>query len=417
MIKKIILTAIICLIGFGAFSQEGTTSPYSFYGIGTLKFRGTAENRMMAGISTYSDSIHLNIQNPAGLAGLRLTTLTAGTSFESETQKSDAGEVNTSTTSVDYVAVGIPMGKFGASFGLLPFTSVGYSITDEGESLNTLYSGSGGLNKAFLALAYQVTKDLSVGVDVSYNFGRIENTALVDSNDNSFEFATSERNESDLSGLSYNFGLAYKKLLDNGLEVSAGVTYTPGTNFNSRNFREIATVLVSSNTDEQLVVFSEEIAVEDTDFTFPSQLTVGGGLGKPKNWFVGLEVTDQKTSNFTNRTFEIDNVIFTDAIKYRVGGFYIPDYNAINSYVKRIVYRGGFRFEGTGINVNGEDINEFGISFGVGLPAGRLFSNINLGFELGSRGTLNQGLVQENFFNVFLGLSLNDRWFEKRYFD
>ena len=75
------------------------------------------------------------------------------------------------------------------------------------------------------------------------------------------------------------------------------------------------------------------------------------------------------------------------------------------------------RFEQTGINIEGQDINEFGISFGVGLPAGKLFSNINVGFELGKRGTKDFGLVQENFFNTFLSLSLNDRWFEKRYYD
>ena len=136
-----------------------------------------------------------------------------------------------------------------------------------------------------------------------------------------------------------------------------------------------------------------------------------------KSWFIGAEYTDQKTSNFTNRTFDISNVEFKDASKYRIGGFYIPNYNSLGNYWQRVVYRGGFRFEETGINVNGQDINEFGISFGVGLPVGRLFSNVNIGFEIGTRGTKDFGLVKENFFNTFLSLSLNDRWFEKRYYE
>ncbi len=103
--------------------------------------------------------------------------------------------------------------------------------------------------------------------------------------------------------------------------------------------------------------------------------------------------------------------------KNRIGGFYIPNYNGYGSYWKRVVYRAGFRMEETGITVNGQDINEFGISFGVGLPVGRLFSNVNLGFEVGSRGTKDAGLIQENFFNAFLSLSLNDKWFQKRYID
>ena len=75
------------------------------------------------------------------------------------------------------------------------------------------------------------------------------------------------------------------------------------------------------------------------------------------------------------------------------------------------------RFEETGININNESINEFGISFGMGLPVGRRFSNLNLGFEFGQRGTKNAGLVKETFFNAFISLSLNAKWFEKRYFD
>jgi hypothetical protein len=106
-----------------------------------------------------------------------------------------------------------------------------------------------------------------------------------------------------------------------------------------------------------------------------------------------------------------------DSNKYRIGGFFIPRYNSLTSYWHRAVYRLGVRYEETGINLRGENINEYGISFGVGLPVGRLFSNINIGFELGSKGTTSQGLVKENFFNTFISLSLNDRWFEKRYID
>ena len=155
----------------------------------------------------------------------------------------------------------------------------------------------------------------------------------------------------------------------------------------------------------------------NTDFTFPSQLSLGAGIGKPKTWFVGLEYVNQKTSNLTNRTFELENITYTDAAKYKIGGFYIPKYNSLTSYYKRIVYRAGIRFEETGINLKGQDITEFGISFGVGIPVGRLFSNVNVGFEIGKRGTTDFGLIQENFFNTFISLSFNDRWFDKRYLD
>lgn len=399
-------------------AQEGTTSPYSFYGIGIQKFKGTAENRSMAGIGVFSDSIHLNLQNPASVADLGLVTYTVGGSHKTITQKNASESQKTSTTSLDYIAVGIPMGKFGASFGIIPFSSVGYRLRSIEGDITTQSSGKGGLNRAFLSVAYKVTPKLSVGFDTNYNFGSIENTVF--SKDSNIELGTSELNSSDLLGFSFNLGASYKTMITTDLELSSSLIYTPGTNFVSENSREISTVEVTA-TGVVIPQETETITVADSEFTYPSQLSLGVGIGKPKNWAVALEYANQKTSNFTNRFVDLDNslsnVEFVNASKFKIGGFYIPNYNSIGSYWKRIVYRAGIRFEQNGVKIEGKDISEFGISFGVGIPAGRLFSNINLGFEVGKRGTTDFGLIQENFFNTFLSLSLNDKWFEKRYYD
>jgi hypothetical protein len=413
MLKRIIVVIVLLLAGASQ-AQEGTTSPYSFYGIGALKFRGTAENRAMGGINVYSDSIHLSIQNPAGVAGLRLVNFTVGGSHKINTQKTVDESQKATTTTLDYLAVGIPMGKFGASFGVIPFTSVGYKLLSENDNSTTEFTGSGGLNKVFFTLAYQITPELSVGLDTNYNFGNIENVAYFEQD--GLQYGTRELNRSDLSGFSFNLGASYKKMVTDYLELSTSLTYTPETDFSSENFRQLSSILVLPS-GTQTAIDVRDIDVENTDFTFPSQLTLGAGIGKPKNWFVGAEFGTQKTSNFTNRTFEVEDLEFTDANKFRLGGFYIPNYNSFGNYWKRVVYRAGIRYEETGISLRGQEINEFGISFGVGLPVGRLFSNVNLGFEIGRRGTTDFGLIQENFFNTFLSLSLNDKWFEKRYYD
>ena len=360
------------------------------------------------------DSIHLSLQNPAGIAGLKLVNFSVAASYKYVSQKTKDELPNTTSTSIEYIAIGIPMGKFGASFGLIPFSSVGYKLISELEEETTDYTGTGGLNKAFLTLAYSITPKLSVGIETNYNFGNIENTAFNQITD--LQFATLEINKSDLIGLNFNFGAAYKTMVSESLEFSASITYTPENDFTSETGRKVTTILVGP-TGGQIIIDSREIPVEDTDFTFPSQISFGAGIGKPKNWFIGAEYISQKTSNFVNRTFSIDDVEFKDASKFKMGGFFIPNYNSFGNYWKRVVYRAGIRFEETGISVRGEDIDEFGISFGVGLPVGRLFSNFNIGFEIGVRGTKNQGLVQENFFNTFLSLSLNDKWFDKRYYD
>lgn len=413
MLKRFLI-AILLLISAYGYAQEGTTSPYSYFGIGSLKFKGTVENRSMGGIGVYSDSIHLNIQNPAGVAGLRLVNYSISGSHKYNTLATDNVEENTTTTTLDYLAIGIPMGKFGASFGLIPVTTSGYKLLSVNETSTTQYSGTGGINKAFLTLAYEITPKLSVGIDANYDFGNIENTAVNFQDD--IQLGTREINRSNIAGFSFNIGAQYHTPITEKLELWGSVVYTPETDFTAENSRTIATILELPN-GSYLDIDNRDIEVGNTDFTFPSQLTLGSGIGQSKKWFVGAEYSSQKTSNFTNRTFELENVIFEDASKFRLGGFYIPDYNSFGSFLKRVVYRGGFRFEGTGININGEDINEFGISFGLGMSMGRTFSNINLGFEYGNRGTKNSGLVKESFFNIFIGLSLNDKWFEKRLYD
>lgn len=94
-----------------------------------------------------------------------------------------------------------------------------------------------------------------------------------------------------------------------------------------------------------------------------------------------------------------------------VGGYYIPDYDSFSSYLKRIVYRAGFRYENTGLIVNDKDINNYGMNFGLGLPLGN--SKLDLGFEFGKRGTTTNNLIQENYFNLSVGISISDKWFRK----
>lgn len=412
MFRKIVIGLFILIAGV-AMAQEGTTSPYSFYGIGTLKFRGTVENRTMGGLSVFSDSIHTNLQNPASYSQLRLVNFSVGGSHLVSTQKNEITSQSTSTTTLDYIAMGIPMGKLGMGFGVIPYTSVGYDFYSEIPGGLTEYTGSGGLNKVFVSLGYQVTPELSVGADANYNFGKIENTSISQLSD--VQYATRAFNRSDVLGFSFNFGAIYKRMISENLELTGSVTFSPGTSFTSENYRRVGTVSIIPA--GIFTVDERDVTVADTDFTFPSQFTIGGGIGRPKYWGMGAEYTNQKTSNFTNRSFNIDNIVYKNASKFSLGGYYIPNYNSFGNYFKRVVYRAGARYEQTGLNVDGHDINEFGISFGVGLPVGRLFSNMNLGFEIGSRGTTDFGLIKENFFNTFLSFSLNDRWFEKRLYD
>ncbi|WP_425076835.1 OmpP1/FadL family transporter [Psychroserpens sp. S379A] len=432
MIKKIVIV-FVTFFALQINAQEGTASPYSFYGIGSLKFKGTVENRSMGGLSIYTDSIHVNLRNPAAYVGPNLklfnnesrpVKFAISASHNSSDLKSDSGSEKTSATTVDYLAMAMPLGdKFGFGLGILPYTSVGYKLEDfSNNQIENRYRGEGGLNRVFLGLGYRITDKLSFGVDVNYNFGNIENTAiefLYDEDGVPIEYKSREHNRSELSGLNVNLGLTYKTMISDKLELQSGLTYSPQSNIVSRNTRSYATIVLSEQSEQEFEVNSidadlESLGLDKTDLTLPSRFSIGAGIGKPRKWFLGAEYTFQNTSKFSNPIITIENATFVNASNISLGGFFVPDYNSFSSYLKRMTYRAGIHFENTGLEINNEKINEFGISFGVGLPVGKWFSNANLGFELGRRGTTSQNLIQENFVNFQLSLSLNDRWFQKR---
>jgi len=423
MIKKIIVS--VCLLfSLVSFAQEGTSSPYSFYGIGDVRFRGTIENRSMAGLAVVPDSIHINLQNPAMYSSLKYTSFTVGGTFSANQLKTNQKDEKAQRTTLDYLAVGLPLKKLGLGFGIIPYSSVGYNIRNsvyapDGRTDN-YYKGSGGLNKVFFGFGYQLAKNFSIGADVQYNFGKIDTRSLSTqftlNSSNEYEqvqYSTRETNSSSASGVNFNAGLSYKTKLYKNISLFSSLTYTPEATITLNNERFIAIVQSVNGVADAVVGDEVEIQVADTKLKMPSKFSFGLGVGDTKKWIVGTELTFQGTSNFGNRFNDIDNVSYENATRFTVGGYYIPNYKSFTNYFERIVYRGGFRFENTGLVINNQPIEDAAVTLGLGLPLRGAFSNVNVGFELGNRGTQKGGLVREHYMNFSLGLSLNDRWFQK----
>ena len=416
MIKKIIISACLFL-SLVSYSQEGTSSPYSFYGIGETKFSGTLENRSMAGLSIAQDSTHINLQNPASYANLRWTAFTIGVGSNYTKQKTTTQSGVAQKTTLDYLALGIPMKKFGAAFGLIPYSSVGYRIqnnaTDETEN-NKRFNGWGGVNRVFLGFGYKILPNLNVGINAYYNFGKIQT--------NSLEFipyvpiGSRELNVATLSGVNYNIGMMYKAKINPKLSFFSSVYYTPKSTLKSENTRNISTVSYNSSFDLE-VVDTLAIQTSKTDLKLPQKWSIGAGVGDSKKWLLGAEISLQDIGKLANNYNTIDNVTYEKYEKYSIGGFYTPNPNPFSSYVKRITYRAGFKYEKTGLIINSQSINDVGMTFGMGLPITGSLSNINVGLEFGKKGTTDANLVQENYFVLNMSFSLNDKWFVRRKFN
>lgn len=418
MKQKISLLIITVLTGWFVVAQKTTNSPYSYYGIGEVNFAGSAEERAMGGIGVYADSIRINNQNPATLSQLQYTAYMAGFSLKSRVIRSSASRAYSTASSVDYGFLGFPIRSgWAVAVGVSPYSSVGYQLQSNfsvnGVSSTLQTEGNGGLNKFFLSSGYQIYNELSIGASFEYNFGRIQFNSL--QNIEGVQFTMQEYNESLLRGVSFNIGVYYQRKLNHKLKLSTSLTYSPESKLTSQNTRTISTLEYGTTTTAISGVQTVDLSAMNlatTNLILPAKWNIGIGIGQQKKWFVGVDYTNKETKNFSNPFLSVTNVHYENGYELSLGGFYLPQYYSFSSYWKRVVYRMGMRYEKMGILVNNQSIDDFGISFGASFPV-KGFSSTTLVFEYGKRGTLSQNLVKENYFNLRIGFTLNDKWFQK----
>lgn len=417
---------MVCITATGMYAQEGTVSPYSFFGIGDLRNAGTVENQMMGGIAVYADSIHLNLRNPASYASLGpdvwenkgLVVYTAGISNTRLSFDDFSTQQESAVTNLDYLSLGFSLGnKLGMGFGIMPFSSVGYNLVDvrddAAQPLTNIFSGSGGLNRVYYSVGYELIKNVSVGATINYNFGSIDSERLQQIE--GVQFGSFDRRSSRINGFDFNYAVNYTPTIKEKYQLHTSVRINTQANLLSENQRNIGSFSVATGTSiEDVSVNLGAQNLSDTELKIPTTTTIGLGFGEKAKWFVGGEYSFQTLSEFQNVFFNQENITYEDASTYAFGGFYTPDSGSFTSYLKRMTYRAGLRAENTGMVVGDVPINNFGITFGVGLPLGRSLSNLNLGVELGKRGTTRANLIEENYLKINIGLSLNDRWFQKR---
>ena len=422
--KIIILFVALYTATCGVFAQQTTESPYSYYGVGELNSLGSVEEKMMGGIGVYADSTRVNLQNPAALSQLKFTAFSAGMTFQQKKIVSNITNVGTKATSFDYLVLGFPIVEnLGLSVGLIPYSSVGYKLASKQTHNDVIYEnqfeGNGNVNQGFASLGYKIYKGLSVGTSLKFNFGKTEMTDMLSVSN--AQFLTQEYSKSLYKGVSTNLGLYYQSPLKNKLTISTSFVYTPESKLSSENERVISTYGYTYDTNQKNSILSlkekqtknlEAIGLKNTKLTMPSQFEVGFGIGEKQKWFVGLEYTYSDMGKFSNPFLSTTNVTYEGGYKFSLGGFYLPKYNSYSSYWNRVTYRAGFRYEKTGIMLNNQSVNDFGISFGASLPV-RGFSNITAGVEYGQKGTLKQNLIKENYFNFKVGFTLNDKWFQR----
>ncbi|MGY8922305.1 MAG: hypothetical protein ACKVJR_01110 [Flavobacteriales bacterium] len=416
---KVNLSLLLFIFTSAIFAQSGSSSPYSGGGLGERNFSGTEANRHMGGLDVFTDSIHANLNNPASFGFLKLTTYSVGVNYTNNSLSSTTDSFKADTASLDYLAVSIPAGIFGFSFGILPYSSVGYKVRDLSGSddfkISNRYEGSGGINQTYISIGIPVTKFFAVGASINYNFGKLfyrTGQFLT-----GIENGTFLSNQSSISGLSYLFSAQANIPIKKKYNFQGMFSFEPKAPLNSENNRVFYTQSINNQSVSDFIeVNLDAIGLDVTSVDISKTYKLGLGFGENKKWFLGLQRNLTKSATFNNDFFKRENIRYRDSKKWTIGGFYIPNYASFTSFWSRVVYRFGFRSEQMSLIVNNIPLTETGISFGVGLPLGGL-SNANVGLEISQRGQKEFGLLKETLIALRIGLSLNDVWFIKRKFN
>ncbi len=419
MIKRFILGVFVFTTS-AILAQRNSASPYSYFGIGENFEAVTVEQASMGGIGVATkNNHHLNFINPAANADLRAATYAIGGSLTFLTVKEGNESQTGNSTNLRYISLGFPVGKkAGFSVGLQPFSSVGYSLVDKENTEDvTVFTGEGGANKIYASYGIYAYKGLSLGVEAGFVFGNIENNVF--NKRANVVLATTHEESFNVRGGQFKLGAQYKTELKNKLQLSTGASFTLSSDLSVKGNERMYSI---SDDDGKIKaeLFNRPL---NGNINVPLKSVYGFGIGKENKWYV--EVNQQYQSALgSNSIFITDGQShkYDDSSKFAIGGYFIPKVNSITSYWDRVTYRAGLRFEDTGLLVkttdNFEPVKDFGINVGLGLPLPRQLSNLNVGFEYGQRGTTNNNLIKENYFNVRLSLSLNSiKWFHKTRID
>ncbi len=414
------------------YSQTITNSPYSRYGLGELQYSGFANNIPMGGIynAVQNDTIapfYINTSNPASHASIRITVFDLGFKTNTTQMETTDKKFQTTQSALSYMALGFPVAKWwGASFGLLPYSSVGYKIYDTARvdsigKINYSYEGEGGINQLYFGNGFKI-KNLYLGVNASYLFGD-----LVFSSRDSFPkgsnfFNTRLSQTTRVSDFHYTFGAQYKLALKKNWSLTIGATGGLQTNINVKQSTFAATYLNNFGVEVVKDTVLNNADVKDT-ITIP--MFFGGGLvlKKGDRWMFGADYSMQDWSSFTSFG---QKGILKNSRRIAAGVQYIPNKSAGSKepYFKKIFYRAGFRYADSYLELRNTSLKDYAVTFGAGFPlrkikVGETYSQsiINVGFELGQMGTTENQLIKEKYFKGVVSFTLNDRWFIKRKYD
>jgi hypothetical protein len=427
-IKWLSLAVIMITAALSGNAQNNVGSPYTRYGLGDLMSKSFGDSRAMGNTSlAMRNGNKLYISNPASYTSIDslhfIMEVGVSGAFKRLSSGSTDATADLYNMNLDYLAFGFPVTSWwGASLGVMPYSSVGYDLvtseTNLGYTTDYIYQGSGGLSQAYIGNSFSPIKNLSLGFNFNYMFGNIhqQNAVEFDGDTEDGLINITRENTMYVSDFYLTAGAQYVWDISDKNSLTFGLNWEMNSDLNAKR-----TLLVTN-----ALSTSSDVVIDTIDYQKKSEGTIslpqgiGAGVAYQYKDILTL-AADYSWQDWSNTKIfdEVDSLGVSQRIS--MGAEWVPD--GKNSpglnYAGKVRYRLGAYYEDSYLQFNQGNtrINDFGISFGLGLPLKRSNTTFNLSLQLGQRGSLKNNLVKEEYVMLGMNFSLSDIWFIKRKFE
>ncbi len=401
-----------------------TLSPYSCFGLGLLNDQSQGFNKSMGGVGLgVRVGNRINTTNPASYSAIDSLSLLfdVGMSASFGQMRQGTTKVNVKSATLDYVHVGMHVAKrLGLAVGFMPFTSIGHSFSRDGvetfynsqtmQSIkgNSIYTGEGGLNQAYIGLGWKAFRNISIGANISFVWGEYSNILVQQFSEggvSSSSFNTiAKYYTASLKTYKLDFGAQYPVQLTRQDWLNLGATFGLG--------HKIAQ-------DAELTI-GDSTSVAKSPFDLPYSFGIGASWQHKNTLMVAADVHQELWSSCHMPIETAEGYVpmkgyYNNRTKIALGTQWTPD--PYGKYLERIQYRAGFSYTTPYLKVNGANgPKEFSLNIGAGLPITNKINNrsvVNVGLQWLRRSPSAAGMIKEDYLLINLGMTFNERWFLK----
>ena len=418
--KHTLCALLLTMVTGMAIAQNNTNSPYTRYGYGDLSDQSFGNSKAMGGIAFgLRDGAQINPLNPASYTAIDSLTFIfeGGVSLQNMNISGGGVKLNAKNSSFDYLAMQFRLHpRVAMSIGLLPFSNVGYSVSESNEATETSpYStksltGEGGLHQLYVGAGVKVLKNLSVGVNASYFWGDITRTRTIIYPATSESYSYIQQMGVSISDYKLDFGTQYTLDFNKKHSMTIGAVFSPKHKLNNDYTVTTQVSTTNSNNLDATLELPNTFGVGFT-YNYDKRLTVGAdySLQQWSKTKFGVNTSDDAVREDFNETYT-----YCNRHKVSVGAEYIPNLMG-RSYLSHIKYRLGAYYTTPYYKIGGKEATrEYGVTAGFGLPVPRSRSILSISGQFVRISGQESAFVNENIFRVSIGLTFNERWFFKR---